>query len=319
MTASARTSTPPLVALAGNPNTGKSSLFNALTGLRAKVGNYPGVTVDRRLGKLQTARGEVEVLDVPGSYSLVARSADEQIAVNALTGVDGPRPDVVVCCVDATQLARSLYLVVQAQELGTRVVIALTMVDEAKAAAPESARWARRSACRWSCRSSRPAQRPGLMRRSSPRSRALGPDLPARAGRVAARPLARRARPHRAGARGAAGELGRRSTRWRCGRCRASTTRTGSPAAPTACARRSARRCRRRTATRFDDEVIGWRARRGSTRRWPGALRAPGDRSRTERIDRGPAPPWSSASRVPRDDVRGVPVAVRLGRPGHRR
>lgn len=128
---------PPVVALAGNPNTGKTSLFNALTGLRGKVGNYPGVTVDRRTGKARTRHGEVEVLDIPGCYSLVSRSVDEEIAVHALAGLGERRPDVVVFCVDASQLARSLYLVIQAQELGTRAVIALTMVDEARDAAPE--------------------------------------------------------------------------------------------------------------------------------------------------------------------------------------
>jgi ferrous iron transport protein B len=127
----------PLVALAGNPNTGKTTLFNALTGARAKVGNYPGVTVDRRAGRLETSRGPVEVLDIPGTYSLVARSAEEEIAMATLAGLEGPRPDVVVFCVDASHLVRSLYLALQAQELGTRTVIALTMIDEAGDAAPD--------------------------------------------------------------------------------------------------------------------------------------------------------------------------------------
>jgi ferrous iron transport protein B len=127
----------PLVVLAGNPNTGKTTLFNALTGARAKVGNYPGVTVDRRTGRLETSRGPVDLLDIPGSYSLIARSGEEQIAIACLAGLDGPRPDVAVFCVDATQLVRSLYLLLQAQELGLRSVVALTMIDEAKDAAPE--------------------------------------------------------------------------------------------------------------------------------------------------------------------------------------
>jgi len=128
----------PVVALAGNPNTGKTTLFNALTGARAKVGNYPGVTVERRTGRLTTAHGPVEVLDIPGTYSLVARSAEEQIAIETLAGLDGlARPAVVVFCIDATHLVRSLYLLVQAQELGTRAVVALTMMDEAKEAAPD--------------------------------------------------------------------------------------------------------------------------------------------------------------------------------------
>ena len=127
----------PVVALAGNPNTGKTSLFNALTGLRAKVGNYPGVTVERRTGPARTPTREIEVLDVPGCYSLLARTGEEQIAVSAIAGIGGPRPDVVVWCVDATQLARASYVVMQALELGVRCIVALTMVDEARHAAPD--------------------------------------------------------------------------------------------------------------------------------------------------------------------------------------
>jgi ferrous iron transport protein B len=125
------------VAIAGNPNTGKTSLFNALTGLRAKVGNYPGVTVERRVGQCKTASHEVELVDIPGCYSLIARTGEEQIAVAELAGLAGKPPDAVIVCVDATQLARASYLVLQALELGTRCVVALTMVDEAKHAAPE--------------------------------------------------------------------------------------------------------------------------------------------------------------------------------------
>jgi ferrous iron transport protein B len=129
----------PLVALAGNPNTGKTTLFNALTGSRAKVGNYPGVTVDRRVARLALpGGGAADLLDIPGTYSLVARSAEEQIALAAMIGAGMPRPDAVVVCVDATQPLRGLYLVMQAQELGLRTVVALTMVDEAKRAAPPS-------------------------------------------------------------------------------------------------------------------------------------------------------------------------------------
>ena len=124
------------VALLGNPNTGKTSVWNRLTGGSAKVGNYPGVTVERRVGPLRK-RPTIEVVDVPGAYSLVARSADEQIALDVALGLDGePRPAVVVVCVDATQLVRSLYLLLQLQELGARCVVALTMADEAGAAAP---------------------------------------------------------------------------------------------------------------------------------------------------------------------------------------
>ena len=127
----------PLVALAGNPNSGKTTLFNALTGSRAKVGNYPGITVERRTARLDLAGRSVNLLDIPGAYSLNARSGEEQIALAAMVGLrDLTRPDLVVFCVDATQPVRGLYLVLQAQELGMRCLVALTMVDEAGHAKP---------------------------------------------------------------------------------------------------------------------------------------------------------------------------------------
>jgi ferrous iron transport protein B len=140
-------SAPPLVAVAGNPNTGKTTLFNALTGARAKVGNYPGVTVERKTAMLETARGAVELLDVPGCYSLLARTGEEQIALAALAGLGERRPDVVLFCVDATQATRSSYLVLQAQELGLRAIVALTMVDEAGPAAPDARALAEQLGC----------------------------------------------------------------------------------------------------------------------------------------------------------------------------
>lgn len=130
------------VALAGNPNTGKSSLFNRLTGAQVRVGNYAGVTVELNTSQLALAgAGEVTLVDVPGCYSLTARSREEQVAIECLLGLDGgPRPDLVVCCVDATNLSRNLYLVLQARELGLNVMVALTMVDEVGdgAIAPEA-------------------------------------------------------------------------------------------------------------------------------------------------------------------------------------
>jgi ferrous iron transport protein B len=127
----------PLVVLVGNPNTGKTTLFNRLTGQRARVGNYPGVTVERRhglmrLGATQAADEAVaEVVDVPGAYSLAARSAEEQIALNAVLGFGGNvRPDLAVVVVDAGQLLRNLYLVLQLAELEVPVVVALNMMDE---------------------------------------------------------------------------------------------------------------------------------------------------------------------------------------------
>jgi ferrous iron transport protein B len=143
----------PLVALGGNPNVGKTTLFNVLTGSRARVGNYPGVTVEKRVGRAELPGvGAVDVLDVPGTYSLVARTGEEQVALSALLGLgpalgDTRRPDAVVLCVDASQLVRGLYLVLQAMELGLPVVVALTMIDEAGAAAPDAAELGRRLGC----------------------------------------------------------------------------------------------------------------------------------------------------------------------------
>jgi len=122
----------PLVALAGNPNTGKTTLFNRLTGANAKVGNYPGVTVERIEAERELAGfGRVRVMDVPGTYSLSAHSREEQIAVAALAGLHPlERPDCVVLVADATQLARNLYLALQVIELDQPVVLALNMSDE---------------------------------------------------------------------------------------------------------------------------------------------------------------------------------------------
>lgn len=121
------------VALAGNPNSGKTTLFNAFTKLRQKVGNYPGVTVERKSGTLVLAKDRVvNVIDLPGMYSLAVRSPDEQVARNVLMGrgVDTPKPDLVICVVDAGNLERNLYLVSQLRDLGMPMIIALNMMDE---------------------------------------------------------------------------------------------------------------------------------------------------------------------------------------------
>jgi len=126
---------PRQIALAGNPNCGKTTLFNAMTGLRQKVGNYPGVTVEKKAGKFFGSHGEpMEVLDLPGTYSLHGRSPDEAIACEVLLGerMDTPRPDVVVAVLDATNLERNLYLLAQIVELRTPMVVALNMVDIAE-------------------------------------------------------------------------------------------------------------------------------------------------------------------------------------------
>jgi len=123
-----------LVALVGNPNCGKTALFNLLTGSRQKVANYAGVTVERKEGVFRTAAGKtLRVLDLPGAYSLHPRSPDERVTVDVLYGrAKGERrPDVVVCVVDATNLRRNLRLVLAVQRLGLPCVVALNMADMA--------------------------------------------------------------------------------------------------------------------------------------------------------------------------------------------
>ncbi len=122
------------VALIGNPNTGKSTLFNALAGVRQRVGNYPGVTVERKTGHLAHGGHQFTLVDLPGTYSLAPRSPDEMVAVDVLLGrrADTPAPDAVLCIVDASNLERNLYLVSQALELGLPTVVALNMTDVAE-------------------------------------------------------------------------------------------------------------------------------------------------------------------------------------------
>lgn len=127
---------PVTIAISGNPNAGKTTLFNALTGLRQKVANYPGVTVERKEGnwKFDPDRPPARLIDLPGLYSLDATSLDEQLAREVLTGrVSGvEKPDLIIAVVDATNLERNLYLVTQLIEYNIPVVIALTMVDLAE-------------------------------------------------------------------------------------------------------------------------------------------------------------------------------------------
>ncbi|HYO09147.1 MAG TPA: ferrous iron transport protein B [Tepidisphaeraceae bacterium] len=123
------------VALAGNPNCGKTTIFNALTGLRQKVANYPGVTVEKKTGRCKLAGGAwIDVIDLPGTYSLISRSPDERVAMEVLRGLrpDTPAPGVVVVVVDASNLQRNLYLVSQMIELGRPLVVALNMMDVAE-------------------------------------------------------------------------------------------------------------------------------------------------------------------------------------------
>ncbi len=124
----------PAIAIIGNPNTGKTTLFNALTGLAHKVGNYPGVTVERRAGVLKLTSGRVEVIDLPGTYSLAARSLDEAIAVDTLLGRQSQERslDAVIAVIDAANLDRNLYLLSQLMDFSVPVVVALNMMDAAQ-------------------------------------------------------------------------------------------------------------------------------------------------------------------------------------------
>ncbi len=129
----ATAATMPMIALAGNPNTGKSTLFNRLTGLHQRVGNYPGVTVERKCGRMQLAGRNIELVDLPGTYSLAAASPDEQVVADALTGrlPDMRSPDLVVYVADAGNLQRHLFLACQIADLGLPMVIAANLVDAA--------------------------------------------------------------------------------------------------------------------------------------------------------------------------------------------
>lgn len=124
----------PRIALAGNPNAGKTTLFNALTGLKQRVGNYPGVTVEKKEGRLPLANGDALLLDLPGTYSLSPKSPDEAIARDVLLGLrsDTDIPDAVLIVVDASNLERNLFLATQILELGLPSVVALNMTDVAK-------------------------------------------------------------------------------------------------------------------------------------------------------------------------------------------
>ena len=118
-----------VVALAGNPNTGKSTVFNALTGLRQHTGNWPGKTVTRAEGGFKYGENNYKLVDLPGTYSLLATSLDEEVARDfILFG----QPDVTIVVVDATRLERNLNLVLQVLEITNRVVVCLNLMDEAR-------------------------------------------------------------------------------------------------------------------------------------------------------------------------------------------
>lgn len=122
------------VALIGNPNTGKSTLFTALSGTHARIGNFPGVTVEKKIGRLKTPQYDIELVDLPGTYSLAPRSLDEMVSVDVLLGrqSDVPAPDAVVCIVDATNLERNLYLFSQLRDVQLPIVLIVNMMDQAE-------------------------------------------------------------------------------------------------------------------------------------------------------------------------------------------
>ena len=117
------------IALSGQPNCGKSTMFNAITGSTARVGNYPGITVDRMEGMYSSGRYEIKITDLPGTYSLSSYSLEEVVARDVIIN---EKPDVVVCMLDATAIERSLYLTVQLMELGVPVVVGMNMMDSAR-------------------------------------------------------------------------------------------------------------------------------------------------------------------------------------------
>lgn len=127
---------PPRIALVGNPNCGKTALFNALTGARQKVANYPGVTVERKIGEFLSPAGtRVQIVDLPGTYSLRARSPDEEVTRDVVLGRfrhEAP-PDAMVCVADATNLRLHLRLVLELKKLGRPIILALNMMDVAEA------------------------------------------------------------------------------------------------------------------------------------------------------------------------------------------
>lgn len=117
------------IALAGNPNTGKSTLFNLLTGLRQHTGNWPGKTVLRAEGSLHTDKHQYQIIDLPGTYSLYSNSADEEVARDYIIF---EKPDITLVVVDATSLTRNLNLALQVMEMTSNVILCVNLIDEAK-------------------------------------------------------------------------------------------------------------------------------------------------------------------------------------------
>jgi ferrous iron transport protein B len=143
---------PLTVALLGNPNVGKSTLFTALAGIPTRVGNYPGVTVEEKVGRFTHRGRAIDLVDLPGTYSLAPQSPDERVAVDVLHGrMPGvPRPDCILVVADATNLPRNMFLATQALEVGVPVIVALALADVAdrKGIRIDVAELSRRLGCR---------------------------------------------------------------------------------------------------------------------------------------------------------------------------
>ena len=120
------------IALIGNPNTGKSSLFNQLTGLNQKVGNYPGITVDKKIGYFNLSDSiKAELIDLPGTYSLYPRSRDEELVMEVLSNpLNEHFPDLILVIADATNLRRNLLVFEQIKDLGLPTMLIVNMIDE---------------------------------------------------------------------------------------------------------------------------------------------------------------------------------------------
>ena len=157
------------IALAGNPNSGKTTMFNDLTGSNQRVGNWPGVTVEKKEGRLK-GRPDVIIQDLPGIYSLSPYTLEEVVARNYLVG---EKPDAIINIVDGTNIERNLYLTTQLIELGIPTVVAVNMIDVVRKT--ETSSTLRASARRWAARSWRPRRSGARARRRRRRARRSWP------------------------------------------------------------------------------------------------------------------------------------------------